>query len=158
MTIHGLQTAGSVDMSNSGDLRSFFVADLEHLGHEGYGVVLLEPFGNRVVEDRRGKRPEAFAALDLGIQNVPDVAAARIAVDRAVAERPRPPFHPPLEPADDLSVRNRLRGATAEFNIILNSIDKAADQVRASHLDQVGDSGILECWPPIGMIHNEASR
>src|SRR6476620_2562934 len=68
--------------------------------------------GDCVVEDRRGERPEAFAALDLSVQKILDVVAARITEDRATAKSARPPFHPPLKPADDLSVRDRLRGAS----------------------------------------------
>src|SRR3712207_7508710 len=55
-------------------------------------VVLLEPFGDRLVEHRRSERPKAFTTLYPGIQNIPDIAAARIAKYRAVAEGSRPPL------------------------------------------------------------------
>ena len=45
-----------------------------------------------------------FALLDLGVEDIAHVGAARIGEDGAVAERARPHLETTLEPADDLAV------------------------------------------------------
>ena len=57
-----------------------------------------------LAQDRGRERAEGLAPLDLAVEDVLHVGAARVAEDRAVAERARPPLHAALEPADDLAV------------------------------------------------------
>ena len=113
-------------MGDGRNERPLFFANLEDLHHEGDVVVLFEPFGDMLLEHGRRKGPKRFAPLDLAIQNVLHVRAARIAEDRAVAERARTPFHPPLKPADDLAFGDRRRRAPAEFSLVRDFFDRAA--------------------------------
>src|SRR6516165_2780246 len=57
-----------------------------------------------LAQHRRSERPETFAVFDLEIEFLLHFRIARIAEDRAIAERTRAEFHAPLEPADGLPV------------------------------------------------------
>ena len=81
------------------------VGDQQHVGAVG---VELEPVGDVFAQHRGRERPERFAILDLEIERRLHRGRARIAEDRAGAERARSEFHAPLEPADRLAVGEAL--------------------------------------------------
>src|SRR5258708_31627220 len=93
-------------MGDGRDLRALFRANLKHLHHERHRVVFLEPLAYGVLEYGRSEGPKTLATFDLGVKDGLHVGATRVADDRAIAERPRAPFHSPLEPADDLAIGN----------------------------------------------------
>src|SRR5262245_4560847 len=113
-------------MRNSRNQRPLFWTDLEYLHHEGHGIVLLEPVRYRILEHRWRKGPKRFAPLDLAIENALHVGPTRVADDRTVTERARPPFHAPLEPAYHLAVGGCSSCATAQLCLVRNGVDRAA--------------------------------
>jgi hypothetical protein len=110
----------------AGIRRALLRANRVDLHHERHVAVELEPFRNGFAQDRRRERTERLAPLDLEVQDVLHVWPARVADDRAVAERARPPFHPSLEPADDQPIGHRRRGSAAKFLLVDNTFDGAA--------------------------------
>src|SRR5262249_61606916 len=60
---------------------------------------------------------EAFAVFDLEIEPLLHARRARVAEDRAVAERARPELHAALHPADCLAVRQRTRGGLDQIAV-----------------------------------------
>ena len=113
-------------MGHRRDLLALLRSDAEDLHHEGHVVVGLEPLRHRIAQDRRCERPEGLAALDLEIEDVLRVGAARVAQDRTVAEGARAPFETALEPADHLAFGDRLSRAPAERGLIADALDDAA--------------------------------
>src|SRR5262245_23078179 len=105
-------------MGYRGDERTLLLSDLKYFHHEWHIVVLFEPFAHVFPENRGRKRPKALAALDLSIENIFHVCATRIADDRAVAQRARPPFHSSLKPADDEAFGNCFHGTHAQFSLV----------------------------------------
>src|SRR5438093_962743 len=87
-------------MVHRGDRLAPLGADLVDEDHERGGIFLLEPVTGRLSQDRWSKRTERLAMLDSSIEDVLHVRPSRVDDDRAVAERPRPELHPPLEPPD----------------------------------------------------------
>src|SRR4051812_2478936 len=102
-------------MSDRGDQRPLFMANLKNLHHEGHRVVLFEPLGYSFLEHGRRKRPKRFAALYLGVEDVFHVGPPWIADDGAIPESTRTPLHPPLKPADHFSFRDGFGSLAAEF-------------------------------------------
>ena len=81
-----------------------------------------------------------------------------IADDRAVAERPRPPFHAPLKPADDLAIGDRRRRSPAKLRLVRNVLDRAAGLVESRLCARRAASAMSsesELRPPIGVVHHE---
>src|ERR1051325_10987497 len=76
------------------------------LYHEGVRDSTRKVLSCRIFQDRRGKRAELLAELDLGIDDLAHVCAARVGQDAAVAKRPRAPLHRSLEPPDDEPLGN----------------------------------------------------
>ena len=110
-------------------------------------------------QHRRRERPERFAPLDLGVEDLLHVGAARIADDRAVAERARPPFHAALKPADDLAVGDRRGGAPAELGLVGDFLDRAAgrgDLRSRCAASSAAMSSASKLRAPIGVVHDEA--
>ena len=144
-------------MRDGGDLLALLRLDLEDLHHERHVVVGLEPVLHRVAQDGGRERPEGFAALDLEVEDILHVGAARIAQDRTVAKRARPPLHAALEPADHLALGDRLRGVTAERRLVGDALDRAARRIEvgAARGDRRGDLLRRGRRPPVGMIHHE---
>ena len=93
----------------------FFRADPEHLLHEGNVGVRLEILPHRLAQNGRGEGPERLPSLDLGVQDVLHVRAARIDDDRTIPEGAGPPLHPPLEPAGDETLFDLSRKFHAKF-------------------------------------------
>src|SRR5581483_9231379 len=122
----GLQSAGAVDVGDRGDRRAALRPDREDLQHERNIVVLLKPVGDRFPQDRWRERPERFAALYLQVENILHVGATRIAQDRSVAKRPRPPFHPALKPADHKTIGDGPSVAADQRVFIFDTSDAAA--------------------------------
>src|SRR6476646_45730 len=102
-------------MGHCGDQVALFRADRVDLHHEWHIAIELEPLGDRLAENGRRERPKRLPALDLEVEDLLHVRAARVAQNRAVAERPRAPLHASLEPPDYLPVRDRRRGAAAQL-------------------------------------------
>ena len=73
--------------------------------HVGRRPIELEVLGGVFLEHRRRERPEPLAELDLQVEPLLHLGIARVAEDAAVAERPRPELHAPLEPAAHLAGR-----------------------------------------------------
>src|SRR5262245_55196146 len=112
-------------MCDRGNERPLLRANLEYLHHERNVVILFKPIRYRVLEHRRREGPEGFAPLDLGIEDGLNVRATRIAHDRSIAERPRAPFHAPLEPADNLAIGDGGRSPTAQPSLIFDDLNGA---------------------------------
>ena len=72
--------------------------------------VELEPVGEILAQDRRREWTERLAVLDLEVQELLHRRRARVAEDRAAAERARPEFHAALEPAHRLAGGERVDG------------------------------------------------
>src|SRR5215472_7881006 len=49
---HRLRSAGAVDMGDGGNELPFLFANLEHLHHEWYGIIFLEPLRDSLFEYR----------------------------------------------------------------------------------------------------------
>src|SRR5437016_8030098 len=87
-------------------------------------VVLLNTFH----QHRWRERPVGFSELDLCVDDVLHVCAARIGENAAVAEGPRAPFESPLKPTDYLPLLKRVDHAIDEAIVILDVL--MADAVR----------------------------
>src|SRR5581483_4144028 len=149
--VDGLQASRSVDVSDGGDRRPLLLADLENLHHEGNIVVFLEPVFDGCVENRRRKRAEALAPLYLGIEDLLHVGATRVANDRTIAERPRPPLHPALKPSDDFAAGDGLGRSAAKIRLVVDPIDDAASRryFGGTLVQQPVEIGLAEPWAPI---------
>ena len=84
------------------------VGDQQHVGAVG---IELEIVGDVLAQDRGREGAEALAVLDLEIEPLLHLGIARIAEDRAGAERARPELHAALEPADGMARFQRVAGA-----------------------------------------------
>ena len=109
----------------------------------------FEVLRRRFLKDRRRERPEWLAVFDPAVESVLHLGPARVHDDTAVAQRPRPPLHPPLEPADHLSVSNVLCCLAAqllfwEFTVAQTSL-----------LEDLLDGCSGETGAPVGMVHHE---
>ncbi len=84
-----------------------------HLGHQQHvralGRRARSTPQRRSAQHRGGERTERLPELDLQVHRRLHLAAARVADDRAAAERARAELHPPLEPADHVSPRRSDR-------------------------------------------------
>src|SRR5438045_3284586 len=120
MPINGLKSPRPVNMGHGWDLCSLVFANLKYLHHEWDGVVLLEPFVDRLLEHGWCERAERLAPLYLSVKNGFHVGAPRITNYRAVPERSRSPFHAPLEPADDLAICDRCGNAPGKLRVIIS--------------------------------------
>src|SRR5207249_3586953 len=83
--------------------------------HEWRRMGFFEVLRRRFLKDRRREWPERLPVLDPAVEYVLHLGPARVHDDAAVAQRPRPPLHPPLEPADYLSVSNLLCSLAAQL-------------------------------------------
>src|SRR5262249_1875397 len=106
---------------------------------------------------RGSKWPERFAPLDLRIENSLHVSTSRIADDRAVAERPRTPFHTPLKPAHHLAFCNLGRRASTQDGLICDLGDRAAGRMDLvlPVCKQRCNVSRLKFRTPISVIHHE---
>src|SRR5262245_8029867 len=102
--MHRLQATRSVDMGHGRNQRPFVRAHLEHLHHEGYVIVLLEPAADVLAQDRWCKGAKRFASLYLEIEHVFHIASPRIAKDGSVTQGARSPFHATLKPSNDKAI------------------------------------------------------
>src|SRR5437667_12298426 len=87
-------------------LRTLIGANRINLHHEWHVVIDLKPIWNGFAQYRRSERPKRFSSLDFAVENVLHIRSPRIAQDRTVAESAWPPFHAPLQPSYDLSLRD----------------------------------------------------
>ncbi len=125
----------------------------------GTASSLFEPLGDLFLEDRGRERAKRFPPLDLGVEDRLHVGAARVADDRAVAERARAPFHAALEPADDPAVGDRGGGATLELAIraFFHGASGGGDAL-AFLSERRGDLVAPVMRAPIGVVHHERPR
>lgn len=72
-----LKAARSVNVSHSGDNGPLFRADSEYLLHEWDIGVHLEKLAHRLAQDGRCKGKKRLPPLDLGVQDVLHIRAAR---------------------------------------------------------------------------------
>src|SRR5262245_22706560 len=72
-------------------------------------------FGDVLLEDRRRKRPKAFAELRLEVHLLLHLRVAWVPENAAPAERSRSELHPSLEPTDDLSLRQLRRDIAGQL-------------------------------------------
>ncbi len=86
------------------------VGDEQHVGRR---AVELEVVADALLEHRRREGAEALAVLDLEVHHRLHLRRARVAEDRARAERPRPELHAPLAEADDVLLGDEARDASA---------------------------------------------
>src|SRR4029079_15196035 len=89
----GLQPAASVNMSDRRKNRALILANRVNLLHERIWRTSNEIIVHRFLENRRRKRTEFFAELDLEIYQVAHVGSWRVRKNAAVAERACSPFH-----------------------------------------------------------------
>ena len=61
----GLQPPGTINMRDGRYLVTFFVADLEYFRHKRHVIILLEPLGDVLAQNRGSERPEGFTTFDL---------------------------------------------------------------------------------------------
>ena len=136
------------------------LADLVDLEHERHVVVGLEPVGDALAQDRGREGAERLAALDLVVEDVLHVGPARVAQDRAVAERARAPLHATLEPADDLAVGDAQGGQAAELVGIFDPADRAAGGLEGGPVvrDLGFDGAVLERGAEEGVVHDVTAR
>ncbi len=146
-------------MRHGRDLQPLLRADLVDLHHEWHVAGFLEPVGRVLAQHRGRERPEAFAPLDLEIQDVLHIGTARIADDRPIAERARPPFHPTLEPSDDVAACDAFGDPEAERPLFRHILRDAAVRrdLAGLRLDEPGDLGFARGGSEIGMIHHSAA-
>ena len=113
-----------------------------------------------LVQNRRRKRPERLASLDLEVEQFLHIRTTRIGKNRPVAQCAGTPFHPPLKPADHLAVGNRQRRVPAKFGGVQDSLNCAAcignlgltlDEKRIDHTG-------IKMRAPIGVIHDEGPQ
>ena len=70
-----------------------------------------------------------FPPLDLAVEYALHVGATRVANDRAVAERPGSPFHPPLKPANHPPLSDGCSRPPAQFVLICDVLNRASGGV-----------------------------
>src|SRR5688500_17960410 len=114
-------------MGDGRNTRALFLPDLEHLHHEGNVVIDQEPIRHRVAQHRRSERPERLPQLDLGVEELTHVGAARITENGPVSERPGAELHPTLEPPDHLSLGDRARDLATEPGFLIDVLDRASE-------------------------------
>src|SRR5207249_11361708 len=102
--------------------------------------VELEPVRDALAQHARREGPEALAELDLQVHDRLHARRAGVAQDAAVAERARPEFHPPLEPADDLLLGEEACAALDELILRELLVDAAHRGEEALDLG-VGEGG-----------------
>src|ERR1700730_7632337 len=68
-------------------------------------------------EDGGREGTKDFAVLDAAIQNFFHFRTTRIGDNAAIAERPRSPLGTVLEPTEDFSISNNLRGFAHEVRL-----------------------------------------
>src|SRR5205085_3586056 len=90
---------------------------------------------------------ERLAPLDLRVEDLLHVPAARVADDRAVAERARPPLEPPLVPPDDLTAGDRIGDTAAQLALVAHGLVAAVGGV-----EQRADLVVPERRPEIGAV------
>ena len=86
------------------------VGDEQHVRRLDAGFD-VEVLAGLVVEHRRRERSERLAVLDLEVHDRLHRGRARVADDRAVAERARAELHAPLQESDDVAVGDRTGDA-----------------------------------------------
>ncbi len=84
---------------------------------------MLEILGLVLGQDRGRERAKPFPMFDARVEDIFHVGQAGMCDDRAIPERARSPFHPPLKPTDYVSVRNlpgdfRKQGLAVELPIL----------------------------------------
>src|SRR5512146_2347279 len=76
--------------------------------HIGTVTIQLKVVGHSFPQDRRRKRPERFAILDLEIHHGLHFGISRVPENTAPSERPWSEFHTPLEPSHYFSLSQFL--------------------------------------------------
>src|SRR5262245_24553764 len=146
-------------MGYSRDQHSLVLSDLKHLHHEWHIVVLFKPFTYVLTEYRWRKWAKTLATLDLSIENILHISAARIADNRTVAQRAGSPLHPPMKPADHEALGNCLGSFQAQFYLVhlVDSCTAELSKLPCSGLDEYPNFTIRVLRTPVGMIHNVAA-
>src|SRR5438067_12656400 len=113
-------------MSHRGYEPPLLFTDLEHLHHERYGVIFLEPIIDGFLKYRGCERTEGFAPLDLRIEDRLHVIATWITYYRSVTKRTWTPLHAPLKPTDHMAVRDCRGNALYKLRLITHLTDHTA--------------------------------
>src|SRR5207244_3885565 len=111
----------------------------------------------------RRKWTEFLPELDLQVNQVAHVRAPRIRKDAAIAERAGAPLHPPLKPADNVSIGDQASRGPAHLGIGVNGIN-GISRIEAKNLYRIGvnisikercDITIVVGGTPERVIHKE---
>src|SRR6185369_13005522 len=96
--------------------------------------------------------------LDLRIDDLAHVRPPGIGEDAPVAEGPRPPLHPPLEPAHDLALAEALGGEAAERLVVaeLGDVHTLPPQFRTPRIERPQQGRGTERRSPVSVVHDEA--
>src|SRR6185312_4833058 len=107
--------------------------------------VEIEPLGHVLAQHRRCEGAEALAELDLEIEQLLHGRRARVAEDRACAERARSELHATLEPADGLALDEGADDAV-EKSLVIERLEIRANR-REPAPDLVTGVGRTEICP-----------
>ncbi len=127
------------------------VGDQQHVGAV---AVELEPVGDVLAQHRRRERPEGLAVLDLQVEHLLHRRRARVAEDRAAAERARAELHAALEPADGLAVGERARPCASMSSRRPSSASKRAPAA----VSRCSISAWLEARAEVAAAHARRAR
>src|SRR5882672_211590 len=111
VAMHRLNASRAVAMYNGRDLALPFRTRRRDLEHVRTGVVHVEVLRDLLGAHGGGEGSEVFAELDLGVDELLQLVPDWQREDAAVSERAWPELTATLEPPDDLTVGNQLRGA-----------------------------------------------
>src|SRR6187431_1774775 len=84
-----------------------------------------EHFVAVLLEHRRGERAEPLAKLDLMIEDLAHIAAARVGNEAAGTECSRPQFHTAVEPPDDRTVGDHSGDPRQQYVVVKCLVFKA---------------------------------
>ena len=105
----------------------------------------------------RKERNERTGALDLEVQDVFHVGAARVADDAAIAQRARAPLHAALEPADHLATGDG-GGSSLPLPPAGEGWGEGGCGFTASPLfKQAADLRVGEVGAPVSVVHEEGA-
>ena len=147
---HGLHPRGAVDMHDARDPVAPFRPHGFCDQHEGRILLALKDVVHPLGQHDRRERPECLPVLDAAVEDVLHFGPAGIGEQAAVAERARPEFGRPLEPADHLLIGEQLCGVAADIAAAHRS-DLDSDQ---RFLLRVDDLVLAVNAAGVGVLHH----
>src|SRR5665213_2368727 len=145
-------------MRDGREYSAFLRPNWVHLLHERIWCRIHEVVVQRFLQDRRREGTKFFAELDLRVDEIAHIGAPRVGKDAPVAERTRPPLHPPLEPAHLVAIRNQPRAHPADGVLVFHGRLFVRPFLVLPRIDDRGKIESRIGRSPIAMLHDERAR